>query len=262
MNAEPAGRPERLDALPSFQRAQFAFTAHLRSPATVAKPEDVPEQRMAVYRELLFNNAESFVSNCFPVLRSLMTDAIWNALVRDFYARHVSSSPYFSEIPAEFLHYLANEKPADLAPTWPFLLELAHYEWLELVAQIAVDELPLQQSSREGNELMPAVQLRLSPVAFVEAYRYPVQQIGPGFLPSEPPEQPTLLVVYRNRADQVHFLALTAPTYQLLSKLETAGTEGLGLEDLLAGLPSEEARVAARQLLLNLIARDIVLPLQ
>lgn len=217
---------------------------------------------MAIYRELFFNNVEGFVSNCFPVLRSLTDDSDWRALVRDFYARHVSHSPLFSEIPAEFLSYLEQEKPAELAPTWPFLLELAHYEWLELVAQIATDELPAAATELTVNA---DTTVALSPLAFVQAYQFPVHRIGPDWQPLQPPTEPTTLVVYRNRADKVQFLALNALSYQLLNALEEAGSSAAGT--LLASLastlqvPADKLVPAGLNALQDFIRRDIVVTL-
>ena len=261
MSAEHARQQSQAETLPRFQRAQFAFTAHVRDPASFARPADVEDRRMAIYRELFFNNVEGFVRNCFPVLRSLTPDAEWLALVRDFFARHVSHSPLFSEIPAEFLQYLEQEKPATLAPNFPFLLELAHYEWLELVAQIAVETLPeplpgaLTEQSRIG----------LSPVAFVQAYRFPVQHIGPEFLPEQPGTEPTTVAVYRNRQDEVQFLALNPLSYQLLSALENA--EAVTASELLHSLaaalqlPPERLLPAGLQALQDFADRDIVIAL-
>ena len=258
MSAEHAHTQSQAESLPAFQRAQFAFTAHLRDPAAMTRPADVEERRMAVYRELFFNNVEGFVSNCFPVLRSLVDGTDWRALVRDFYARHVSHSPLFSEIPAEFLDYLAQEKPAGLAPRFPFLLELAHYEWLELVAQIATEILPEPVTVTMGTETRVA----LSPLAFVQAYQYPVQHIGPDFRPGQP--EPTYLVVYRNRDDAVQFLALNALSFQLLSRLEsgpdTAGSLLTGLAAQLQ-LPVEQVMAGGLTALQDFARRDIVLPL-
>lgn len=277
MSATFASTQSQTESLPAFQRAQYAFTAHVRDPAGQPRPSDVEERRMAIYRDLFFNNVESFISNCYPVIRSMTADVDWYALVRDFYATHVSHSPLFSEIPAEFLAYLEQEKPAELAPTWPFLLELAHYEWLELVAQIAEDELPEPAAS---DAVDADTLLKLSPLAFVQAYQFPVQHISTTFQPNEAPAEPTTLVVYRNRTDKVQFLTLNPLSYQLLVALESAGSVSVGAvsaETVSAGtisagtllaqlatalnLPLERVLPAGLQALQDFARRDIVLRL-
>ena len=58
-----------------FIEVQQQFMAHIRDPAHNAKPADVEERRMAIYRDLFFNNVDGFVSSAFPVLKSLYKDA-------------------------------------------------------------------------------------------------------------------------------------------------------------------------------------------
>ncbi|MGZ8097046.1 MAG: HvfC family RiPP maturation protein, partial [Methylosarcina sp.] len=122
-----------------FKEKQREFSDYIRNPQRNPAPADVDIRRMAMYRELFFNNIESFLSGNFPVLRSLLDDARWLALVQDFFAEHVCQTPYFSEIAEEFLAYVQYERkqPGDL----PFMLELAHYEWVEMALANSKDEL-------------------------------------------------------------------------------------------------------------------------
>jgi hypothetical protein len=207
--------PER-----GFQRTQRAFTAHLRDPGNHPAPADVAPERMALYRELLFNNVVSFLETGFPVLRQLLGDTAWRALAHDFFARHRSHTPYFYGIPEEFLRYLHEERGA-VAGDPPFLLELAHYEWVELALSIAEDEVPIESPELEADPF--AADIALSPLAWPLAYQYPVHRIGLDYQPHTAPEQPTCLAVYRDRTDQVRFLELTALTYRLLHGLQRHG---------------------------------------
>tara|TARA_R100000656_G_scaffold95627_2_gene69434 strand:- start:1541 stop:2014 length:474 start_codon:yes stop_codon:yes gene_type:complete len=127
--------------LPTFQRTQYAFAAHLRDPDANPAPPDIEDRRMKIYRELVYNNIESFIATGFPVLRQLIADQHWHALVRDFVSRHCSHSPYFLEISHEFLKYLQEERQF-LVSDPPFMLELAHYEWVELALDVAEGDLP------------------------------------------------------------------------------------------------------------------------
>ena len=202
---------------PRFMAVQRGFTAHIRAPEQVPCPEDVEERRMAVYRELLYNNVESFLANNFPVLRSLYDDTRWDRLARGFFAEHHSRTPLFLEIPQEFLHYLQHERePQPDDP--PFLLELAHYEWVELA--LAVSDADQDMPSADPNgDLLDGTPL-VSPVAWALAYHFPVHHISPDFQPDEPGDQPTHLVVYRNREDEVCFMEINAVTARLLALLE------------------------------------------
>jgi len=198
-----------------FAAKQREFVAYIRDSENNPPPDDVPLPRIDMYRELLFNNINNFLSSNFPVLRQLFNDGEWCAIARDFYAKHTCISPYFSQIPEEFIAYLKTER--NNTNDFPFMLELAHYEWVEMAVAIAKEEQPITTSPQE---VLGEHTLRLSPLAWPLAYHYPVHKIAPSFLPIEAPAQPTFLIVYRNQLDEVHFLEITPVTYRLLELLQ------------------------------------------
>jgi hypothetical protein len=199
-----------------FKAKQLEFAAYIRDPVNNPAPADVKQQRIDMYRELFFNNINNFLTSNFPVLRAILDDAQWFEIAQDFYAKHECKSPYFSEIPEEFLDYLQNERAN--ADDFPFLLELAHYEWVEMALSISKEEYPDSSASNADNLL--AQSLQLSALAWPLAYQYPVHKIAPSFLPREASGQPTFLVVYRDRDDEVKFLEITPMTYRLLEILQ------------------------------------------
>ena len=48
---------------------QMAFTRNIRDPQNTKVPAGVSERGMAAYTEIVFNNIESSVAACFPVLK-------------------------------------------------------------------------------------------------------------------------------------------------------------------------------------------------
>ena len=225
--------PPKPAEMPDFLRRQYEFAAHIRDPERHPGPADVEDRRMAIYRELFFNNVEGFLANSFPVLRSLLDEAAWTALVRDFYARHRCHTPLFLEIPREFLHYLEQEREAgEEAP--PFLYELAHYEWLELALSVAEDPEPDTGVDPDGDLL--AGHPRLSPLAWAFRYAYPVHRIGPDFQPDTPVPEGVFLLVYRDPGDEVHFLELNPVSARLFALLrDEPGITGRRALERIAG---------------------------
>ena len=61
---------------------QMAFTRHIRDPQNTKVPAGVSERGMAVYTEIVFNNIESSVAACFPVLKKILGEEVWLRLVR------------------------------------------------------------------------------------------------------------------------------------------------------------------------------------
>ncbi len=198
-----------------FKARQLEFAAYIRDPESNPPPADVQPERMAMYRELFFNNIDSFLSANFPVLRTILNDWQWFELGQDFFAKHANQSPHFSEIPEEFLDYLQNER--DSSADFPFMLELVHYEWVEMALSISKETVTANQQNLDE---LHNQRIRLSPLAWPLAYQYPVQKISPAFLPETAPELPTFLVVYRDPDDEVHFIEITPITYRLLEIIQ------------------------------------------
>jgi hypothetical protein len=196
---------------------QQRFTAHIRDPQRAPMPAGIEDRRMKIYRDLFFNNIQSLLAGNFPVLHGLYGEDGWRTLVRDFYANHRSRTPLFPEIAREFLQYLQDERETHPDDP-PFLLELAHYEWIELALEL--DERSIDTVAADpGGDLLDGRPV-LNPLTRLLAYRYPVHRIRADFRPTEPPPQATHLLVYRNRADDVKFMQLNAITQRLLERLD------------------------------------------
>jgi hypothetical protein len=196
---------------PKFQEQQYAFAAHIRDPKNVPAPEGIEDRRMAIYRELFFNNLQSLLANMFPVLKKLHSDRHWRHLIRKFMQRHQAKTPYFLELPAEFLAFLQNES-------------------------VSEESNDLEGVDPDG-DLLTSVPVK-SALAWAFAYQYPVHRISSDLLPDAPAEQPVYLVVYRGGDDKVGFLELNAVTAGLLNAIEE-NEAGLTGEALLRKLAAD-----------------------
>ena len=203
--------------LPAFKKHQYEFTAHLRDPEKNARPDGIEDRRMKIYRELLYNNIEGFISSGFPVLRKIYNEKNWHKMIRDFFAHHKSHSPYFLEISQEFLDYLQNERPPQHEDP-AGLIELAHYEWVELALHVSDEKVSMDNINANGDLLTQHPVF--SPLAWPLAYQFPVHTMGPENLPEQAPAQATYLVAYRNRNDEVHFLEINPVTARLIGLLQ------------------------------------------
>lgn len=213
--------------LPEFRETQLAFAAHIRDPQAQPVPQGVDARRMQVYVDLFFNSIEGLLAGCFPVTRRLLQETSWRGLVREFIHHHPSQSPYFLEVSQEFLSFVQDGAPADLPD---FLLELLHYEWVELALGVSDIEFPVDDVD-PGGDLLDG-EVVVSPLMRCLAYRYPVHEIGPHNQPSAPPERPTELIVYRRRDDSVHFMRVNTLTLRLIALLAEATSGRQALETL------------------------------
>jgi len=203
--------------LPAFKKHQYEFTAHIREPEKHASPVGIEDRRMGIYRDLLYNNIEGFISSSFPVIRKIYNDENWHKMIRDFFARHKCQSPYFLEISQEFIEYLRHERtPHTEDPAG--LTELAHYEWVELALHVSDEEINMDEVNSNGDLLRQRPVF--SPLAWALSYQFPVHTMGPDNLPEEAPAQATYIVAYRNRNDEVNFLEINPVTARLVDLLQ------------------------------------------
>jgi uncharacterized protein len=221
-----------------FQNYQREFTAHIRDPRTADRPKGVPVRRMKVYNELIYNNLESFLLACFPVCRKILGKRRWDRLMRTFLRDHECHTPFFRQIPEEFLKFLQDDwdRPEDFPA---FLPELAHYEWVELELDTSDRDADLPAHDPDG-DLMAGRPL-LNPVLRILAYRWPVHRLSPRYRPAEPPGQPTLTLAFRDGEHQVRFTLINPATARLLSLLREepglAGAEAVGRLEAEMALP-------------------------
>lgn len=199
-----------------FKSKQLEFSAYVRDPFNNARPIDVNLQRMEIYRELFFNNIEGILSSNFPVLKAIFDQQSWFELCQNFCTKHSCSTPYFYEIAEEFLAYLENKHHhhAD----FPFLLELAHYEWVEMALAISTQE--MTPNAEEFIADLSQQNITLSALAWPLVYQYPVHEISPDFLPKTQPQAPTFLLVYRDVFDEVNFIQISPLTFRLTQLLQ------------------------------------------
>lgn len=170
-----------------------ALAAHVRDPATHPGPPGIEARRLKIYSDLVYNNLDGLLAGGFPVIRKTLGDAAWQALLRGFLAHHHSRTPLFTELGRELIDFLESDAGSD--PLRPWLAELAHYEWAELGLQLSDATLPPHDPD---GDLLAGIPL-LSPLAWPLAYRWPVNRIGPGIQPTEPPAEPTLVLLRRQR---------------------------------------------------------------
>ena len=244
-----------------FQRFQHAFTSHIRNPYDNRRPPGVTTQRMRLYRRLVYQNLENLLLKCFPVLRKVLGERRWSGLVRSFLANHRSNSPFFHDIPGEFIQFLQEQDtiPAEYPK---FVLELAHYEWIELMLSISEEQPAWESIDEEINlegsilEQYPA----LNPVLANLGYSWPVHRIAPRSRVS-PTE--TYLLVFRDRNDQVQFIEINVFTSRLIQLLETGEYTGRMALEIIAvesRHPSPEAVIAGGlKVMQDLAARGAIL---
>ncbi len=229
----------------AFQEFQHALAQHLRDPHHTRRPAGVPPRRMAVYNELVFNNLCGFLDSCFPVSRQLLGETRWRRLCRTFGRDWPLHTPWFREIPHEFVRYLSEGRMAQILPRW--LADLAHYEWAELAVDVMEVTLPAHDCQGD----MMRARVLLNPARVDVASLWPVHRIGPAWQPRQ--TEPTFLVVFRDAELAVQFTEINAVTAHVLALLDSGLTGQQAFAQLAQEMahPDPEALQGFGQQLLN-----------
>lgn len=198
-----------------FQAAQRQFLAYLRNPQQQPLPAGFAPQGVAVYADLLYNKFNESLELCFPVTHTILGETAWQQLLKSFIARHRCLSPYYRQIPDEFIQYLQTEW--DNHTGLPFLLELAHFEWVELILAIA-ETGPVALFESDVKDWLNCHPV-FAPVLQLLHYAYPVQRINESYQPMTPPEQATSILGFRDADEVVQFIELNPATARLVEIL-------------------------------------------
>jgi uncharacterized protein len=228
-----------------FLELERVFAAHLRDPDRNPAPEGIEDRRLAIYRNLFFNNIRSLLGGVFKVTRKMIGEAEWTDLAREFYTTHRCITPIFLELPGEFSTWFEEDRGLRENDP-PFLLELVHYEWVNLRLTYA-DAAEVPPIDEEG-DLLQSVPI-VSPLAWTLMYRYPVHRVSPNYRPEEPPATPTFLVAHRNPAHQISHSEINAVAARLLELLDSGnGHSGReALEHIAAELPGTSVESVVKQ---------------
>jgi hypothetical protein len=168
--------------------------------------------RLLTYRDLARTALEDPLPDCFPITHALLLEAgLWGECVDAFLASRSIQSPYYRDVNPSFVAWLAHSRWG--LERWPFLLELAHFEYIEVEILRWPDEPPLYDL-----ETTPTVD---SHVVFDGAtrnlaYAYGVHKATKADL--EPGAGAAFLLGYRDSEGDFYFAELSAHASAFLAR--------------------------------------------
>jgi len=202
------------DDLPAYQRIQRQFADYIRDPEHNSVPPGIEQRRMDIYKRLFFNNLASFCAKSFKSFRPFVDDDTWATLIRGFMREQSCSSPYFKDIPIAFLEYLENSNQE--CTEYPFMSEMCHLDAMRMQLRLAPDAPQCANLDISAD----ATCVQLSSTVRLLSYQWPVHKLTPSTWNSEQPSQPTWLIAFRDRNDQVEVLGTNAHTFRMLESVE------------------------------------------
>lgn len=182
----------------------------------------VPE-KIQIYHELVRNNIEEVLYRAFPLTFHLLTQKQWNEMLDLYLAKEDFTAHSVWRLPQALVRVAMEQKWAE---RWniPYLLDLLHFEWIEIEIDMMPD-LPRGDFKKEGRILDDL--LVLNPESQIIVYSYPVYEKN--VLPREMKEGIYPVLVLRHPdTGEVHFIALSRfflHVYEMLT--EHTGREAL-----------------------------------
>ena len=129
----------------------------------------------------------------------------WAKPVARIFAEHRCHTPFFRQIPDEFVQYVQSERGVRAGDP-PFMPELAHYEWIELVLSVSNKAAELDRSPRwRFDQRSPGLESRLS-LAAIRLSR--TARLGPSTNRAPRPHNPPISLVFRDADFTVRFIEL------------------------------------------------------
>lgn len=233
------------DGASAFANDPKAFGSARGLGATDQAALDRYKPRLLTYRDLARSALEDPLPDCFPILHTLLEGAgSWEDCVSAFIASRSIQSSYYRDVTPTFVSWLASSGWGQ--DRWPFLLQLAHFEYIEVEILRWPDGDPVADLKSE-----PAADLRVvfDAAARNLAYTYRVQDATKA--EPEPEAGETFLLGYRNAEGDFFFTELSAHASAFLARclegasiVEAASALDLQLDEvlpLLSGLREKGA---------------------
>jgi hypothetical protein len=170
---------------------------------------------MMTYRELARMSLIEPLETMFPVLKALLEgDASWDRCVQAFLDARVVRSSHYRDIAPAFLGWLASTRWGQ--DRWPFLLELAHAEILEVLVARFPDSDALADLHADPE---PGDFVILDPATQVVSYTHAVHRVCEQA--PIPEARATHLLAFRDGGGEARLMELTPATAALLVQAQT-----------------------------------------
>lgn len=224
----------------AFQQDPIAYAANRGLDPGDARAFARWQRRLLTYRALVRYALKAPLPDCFPITRALLeAEGLWEPCLDAFLEARAVTSPYYRHIHPHFVDWLAESGWGQ--DRFPFLLSLAHFEYLELEVLRAPEDDP-----GESLSATPAPERRAAFSAAARNLAYPWRVHEATETEPVPAEALALLFCHRLPDGRFQRRELEGRESAWITRL-LAG-ETLGEAAAAVGLPWDEARALAEDL--------------
>lgn len=238
------------DGAESFADGPAAFGASRSLNKADQDALEAHKSHLLLYRNLARNALEDPLPDCFPITHGLLKAGdLWDACVDAFLASRTIQSAYYRDVNPAFVAWLADSAWGQ--ERWPFLLQLAHFEYIEVEILRWPDE-----PFRKELKAIPAADSRVVFDGATRnlAYTYRVHEATRE--DPEPAAGETFLLGFRDAQGDFNYSELSAHASAFLARCldgEAIGAAAAALElelkevlDLLIGFKEKGALAGFR----------------
>lgn len=190
------------------------------------KPIDgLTPNRIHHYRRLIYNIVEDAIENAYPIAKKFLPEEMWNRMVDEFISEHPCRHPQLFRMPKEFIEFAIVKEYSEEYDI-PYLIDLLHFEWVEVEVHTMKDIAP-----KYANPLgdIQSDTLIFSPYIKLIHLTYPIHKIHE--LNMEESLGDYFLLIYRQESGSVQYAELTELTHFLIQNMTQLD---LSLDEVLA----------------------------
>jgi hypothetical protein len=132
-----------------------------------------------LYAELLQNNAQGLMASIFPACQSLFSDEVWTRTIESYLRECPPDTYHLNSLARKFSAYLKKHASDSEFALWPFIAELADFEWVELeVEEHPAKALATDYTELTSQELIATMIPVVNPAHTCRDYNYQVHEIA------------------------------------------------------------------------------------
>lgn len=198
-------------------------------------------ERVEIYANMYFFRLLECLAEDFPALHAVVGHERFHELTRDYLTAYPSEGPSVRMLGRRLGEFLEGHR---LAAEWPWLADLARFEWALLDAFDAPDAAPVGENRLRalGAEDWPLLRLTLAPSLQVLEARAPVQEVWSAATEGRElravSEAPTPLRVWREDLRVFH---------RAIDAVELAALRAVGRGETFAGLCEAAAAIVGEK---------------
>ncbi len=170
-------------------------------------------EKIEIYRDLVKNSFFDLITKIYPLTNKLLKKD-WDKLIPQYIESYPPSSPMLNKVAENFPFFLAEQKK--IVKKYPFIHELALYEWLE----VGIYEQSNKLAERQTGTFI------LNPVHEICSFEYPIPEIAEKLETSKfsgkATKQKSSVLIYRDpKTLKVRFNEISSGTLAYLELLKS-----------------------------------------